>query len=352
MRSSRTLLLVATCLVLLASAVPARAQVFETVGIRALGMGGAFVAVADDVTAVYWNPAGLANSAIFDASVEYTRTESPAHQGAAPSAAGGWRMSTTFVGFAVPSLGVSYLRTRADRTSGPTAGSADVRQQDRPGVAVVNSLAVDQIGVTLLQSLLPNLVVGSTLKLARGSTRLTTFVPGVSLSDAFDQGAEVSSAAATKFDLDMGVLAVFGPFRLGLVGRNLREADFAPDDATGSGRMQREVRAGFAITPGFTPHRSSAARPSLTIAFDTDLTSVTLPAGEERHVAGGIEYWVGRRHVGLRAGLRANTLGDSRTVGTVGATVAVRSWVLVEGQYASGRDNVAQQWSFGGRVTF
>jgi hypothetical protein len=30
------------------------------VGPRALGMGGAFVAVADDVTAAYWNPAGLA----------------------------------------------------------------------------------------------------------------------------------------------------------------------------------------------------------------------------------------------------------------------------------------------------
>jgi len=30
-------------------------------GARAMGMGGAFVAVADDVTALYWNPAGLAN---------------------------------------------------------------------------------------------------------------------------------------------------------------------------------------------------------------------------------------------------------------------------------------------------
>lgn len=29
------------------------------VGARALGMGGAFAAVADDSTAVYWNPAGI-----------------------------------------------------------------------------------------------------------------------------------------------------------------------------------------------------------------------------------------------------------------------------------------------------
>ena len=29
------------------------------VGGRALGMGGAYVAIGDDVTSIYWNPAGL-----------------------------------------------------------------------------------------------------------------------------------------------------------------------------------------------------------------------------------------------------------------------------------------------------
>ena len=33
---------------------------FAGVGVRAMGMGGAFVGVADDYTAAYWNPAGLA----------------------------------------------------------------------------------------------------------------------------------------------------------------------------------------------------------------------------------------------------------------------------------------------------
>jgi len=33
---------------------------FAGVGVRAMGMGGAYVGVADDFTAVYWNPAGLA----------------------------------------------------------------------------------------------------------------------------------------------------------------------------------------------------------------------------------------------------------------------------------------------------
>ncbi len=33
----------------------------NSIGTRALGMGGAFVGLADDATAIYWNPAGLAN---------------------------------------------------------------------------------------------------------------------------------------------------------------------------------------------------------------------------------------------------------------------------------------------------
>ena len=42
------------------------AQTFGGVGTRAEGMGGAFVAVADDASAVYWNPAGIATGATFD----------------------------------------------------------------------------------------------------------------------------------------------------------------------------------------------------------------------------------------------------------------------------------------------
>jgi len=46
-------------LLLVAAGASANFVEVET-GARAMGMGGAFVAVADDVTALYWNPAGLA----------------------------------------------------------------------------------------------------------------------------------------------------------------------------------------------------------------------------------------------------------------------------------------------------
>ncbi|MCK8827729.1 hypothetical protein MWH25_08225 [Natroniella acetigena] len=46
---------------------------YACVGARPLGMGGAFVSVADDVNAIYWNPAGLTNIEGYEAAT-YTRT--------------------------------------------------------------------------------------------------------------------------------------------------------------------------------------------------------------------------------------------------------------------------------------
>ncbi len=59
MKRTATLVL---CAALALIPVAASANFVETeVGARAMGMGGAFVAVADDVTALHWNPAGLSS---------------------------------------------------------------------------------------------------------------------------------------------------------------------------------------------------------------------------------------------------------------------------------------------------
>lgn len=46
---------------------------FAGVGVRAMGMGGAYTGVADDFTAVYWNPAGLAQIRRREVSVAFLR---------------------------------------------------------------------------------------------------------------------------------------------------------------------------------------------------------------------------------------------------------------------------------------
>src|SRR5215212_6633587 len=83
---------------------PASPQTFGGVGERAQGMAGAFVAVADDATAIYWNPAGLPTGSNFDAQFGWT---SGPRTGADPSARRG------FAGASMPAFGVAYYRVRS-----------------------------------------------------------------------------------------------------------------------------------------------------------------------------------------------------------------------------------------------
>src|SRR5713101_2633123 len=76
----------------------AQAQTAELIGIRAQGMAGAFTAVADDSTATWWNPAGLADGPFLTSSIEYGRPKTPADTKIEG-------ISMTF-----PALGVSYYR--------------------------------------------------------------------------------------------------------------------------------------------------------------------------------------------------------------------------------------------------
>ncbi len=344
-------LVVSMCLAVLSSTGNAGAQSFETVGTRALGMGGAFVAVADDATAVYWNPAGLANAGVVDTCLQRTSIRAPVGQGEVATGGSGWRTSTTLFAFALPSLGVSYLRTRVQQAYAPTAEPGESRKIDKLGMAAVSSLATDQVGVTLLQSLLANLVAGTTLKFIRGSFAAGAAPPGP-LSATLDRADLLGGAAATRFDLDVGVMGFAGPVRFGMTARNLRRPDFSPGDVTGAGRVQRQVRVGVAVTPGFVVNRTAASRPSLTIAVDADLTRSMLPTGDERHVAAGVEGWLLGRRLGLRGGMRASIINARRPVATVGASVGLRSGLLLEGQFARGGEVAGQQWSLGGRVAF
>src|SRR6185295_7753187 len=77
----------------------AAAQPFEAFGERALGMGGAFVAVANDSTATWWNPAGLASGSLVE--VGSGRAAGWADHGYPASQLGAWWFS-----LGTPPLGV------------------------------------------------------------------------------------------------------------------------------------------------------------------------------------------------------------------------------------------------------
>ncbi|HEU4692609.1 MAG TPA: hypothetical protein VFS23_29810, partial [Vicinamibacterales bacterium] len=104
--STRSLVFAAAFSLLVPAAV--LAQTFELVGTRAAGMGGAFVAVADDSSAVYWNPAGLATGSYF--SLVLNHTEAKAHDDELLESGS---QNATFLSLAMPALGLTYYRLRS-----------------------------------------------------------------------------------------------------------------------------------------------------------------------------------------------------------------------------------------------
>src|SRR5438876_3351119 len=142
----------------LASARSAHAQTYEAVGTRAQSMGGAFVAVADDATATWWNPAGLATGAYFSAILERDYRREPS----TVSSAGPARQALT-TGFSVvfPALGLSYYRLRISEIA-PTSSTAPTgagRQDQTTVTTAVNTVALSQFGISGGQSIGSHLVV-------------------------------------------------------------------------------------------------------------------------------------------------------------------------------------------------
>ena len=153
------------------ASLPAFAQThtFGGVGTRAEGMGGAFVAVADDVSAVYWNPAGIATGATFDFQISTGRE------------------STLFVGAALPVLGASYYRT--SQAAGFTTVSVPPdRQNGGSGEVHIGTFTTSNYGATVVQTIVPAVVVGTTVRAVSAGIDGADFGTTVD----FDAGAIVS----------------------------------------------------------------------------------------------------------------------------------------------------------------
>src|SRR4051812_19973665 len=103
--------------VVAALALPAEAQTFDTVGARAAGMGGAFVAVADDASAAYWNPAGFAAGSYFSLVLDRNFAEVKPSTGPAANQSG------LLIALGMPALGLSYYGLRST-TVGPAVRTA------------------------------------------------------------------------------------------------------------------------------------------------------------------------------------------------------------------------------------
>jgi hypothetical protein len=282
-------------------AAPAQAQPSDQVGIRALGMSGAFTAVADDSTATWWNPAGLASGAYFSAMLEYAHPE------------GGEGDGLRGISIAFPALGLSYYRIPRSSSTAST-GSNPASRQDEGSLSV--------FGATVGQSFGRHLVVGSTVKIQH--------VDGDN-----DMG------------LDIGAMAAFGPAKLGLMVRNVTEPQFG--EGLQAFTLQRQARAGGSYT-GTT----RGVIGSVTVSFDADLMDVQALGGDdERRLAVGGEVWLRGRYIGFRGGASRSAVGPERSAYSGGASVAIRKALFVDTfLIAGGTDESRDGWGLGFRVTF
>ena len=314
-------------MLLLAASAPVHAQVFETLGVRALGMGGAFVAVADDATATYWNPAGLIN-VVSSAVLEVQRNET--RFGLDPTLREGTRDHTTFASLASQTVGLSYYRLRSwqvDRGTG-----------DGGPAASLTSLVTHHAGITLVQPFGPGLAVATVMKAVRGTVAVGSGDGGAPVGALFDQTRKLSGRSTTRFDLDAGVMVGVGAVRVALVGRNLRQPEFAVSDDTVLS-LRRQVRAGLSVRP----------TGSLVVAVDADLSIIDTAAGPRRSIAVGAEQRLGR--VVVRAGGRVNVEDDDpEPVAAFGLSLEVLSGFWLDGQVTGGGDDGDRGWGVSMRV--
>ena len=327
---SRAVLPSAVMLLLAGSAGPVHAQVFETLGVRALGMGGAFVAVADDATATYWNPAGLVNvfsSAVLEVQRIDTRLD------ADPTRTEGTKDLTTFASLASPTVGLSYYRLRSWQVDRVVESGVDGRS-----TASLTSLVTHHAGMTLVRSLGPGLTFATVLKAVRGTVGVGSGDGEAPVGALFDQTSGLRGRSTTRLDLDVGVMVDVGAVSVALVGRNLREPEFAvSDDAAVS--LRRQFRAGLAVRP----------TGSLVVAVDADLSTTATAAGPRRSIAVGAEQRLG--WLVVRAGGRLNVEDDDpEPVGALGLSVELLSGFWLDGQVTGGRDDGDRGWGVSMRV--
>ena len=323
----------------------ASAQSFGAAGTRAAGMGGAFVGVADDATAIYWNPAGLAAGAYFSLVLD---------GGAAEISPGGSALggddSNFLLALAMPALGLGYYRLHS-RTVSPPATLEPFGPSSPPLLTAVSELRVDTLvthhgGVTLVQSLWPGVSVGTTLKLVRGVASSVS-VPAVTAEQALEtDAAELLGRATNRFDLDVGVLASGGPLKVGFTLRNATEPEFEAPGREEGLVLERQARAGL----------SYMVTPNWVAAADFDLLKTRDPFGDRRDIALGVEGRLTSR-IHARSGFAFNTAepdddGPSRRAFSVGGSFAVRAAVFVDGHFTTGNERAGTQWSVAARFVY
>ena len=287
----------------------AQAEAQSSLGVRANGMGGAFVGVADDATAVYWNPAGLATGAVVSLNLELG--------GLRPAQESERTLKHALIAFSLPPLGLAYYRQGSFGVGAPEAVVMDAQSREEVRSSV-HTFTTSTVAISLLQSLTEHIVVSATPKVVWGGD-------------------------SVRPDVDVSAMVAADRFRVGLVARHLTSPSFDLGD-TDEVELEPHVRLGGGWGSAWPGHSR------VVVAVDGDVTERATPSGERRDLAAGVETWWLARRLGVRCGVRGSTVGDSRAVVSAGASALVAG-LYVEGFVAGGQAE-ERSWSLGLRYSF
>ena len=328
---------------------------FTIVGPRAVGMGGAGVAVTTDALATYWNPAGLAMSQTIDIRVQgsgqivdrlgvadtlndinnFDRSDTtPANQarlqsllnrinrpGATVSAMGaaglylkGYWGDHAF-GFTLSDVATGGLFTPTPLTAGVSGGQLAVN-----GQMAVRGLEARQAGFSYAYSFFDrSIAIGATAKIIQGAAYSNQVAVFGSEGDAGFTGDFGKAKISTAFGIDVG--ALYRPFswlRFGVVAKDINQPTF---DAPGGGefKLTPQVRGGVAVNP----------YSSLTLTFDSDITPnyTLVPGLKSRVLSLGVEQTILSQFISLRAGALKN-VEDTNSAVTPTAGLGIRFFAL------------------------
>lgn len=263
---------------------------FEDIGIgaRPYGMGGAFVAIADDATAPMYNPAGIDYIKKPELGFTYLDIISGA-------------VNYNYAGIVVPSKKVGSF------------GLSFGMLSDDSSIYSEKSIAF-----SYSKRIIENLSLGANLKML--STGFSSDNEWIKENPYF---VETSSSG---FTIDAGMLAKPVPgLNIGLSAQNIVPVDVSISESN-EDKVPMNLR--FGIAYNFASIAKSAQQPALQEVLETTNISFEGAMRKEREVSSmkvkvGIEAWFANQMLGLRAGYNMKKVHDNSSSFTIGASIKV-----------------------------
>jgi hypothetical protein len=258
------------------------------IGARPLGMGGAFVAVADDANASRHNPAGLGYMTTPEAGFTHVRMFSG-------------MVNYNYAGLVLPlgsagSFGASF---------GMLSEESDIYSERN-------------VAFSYSRKLIESLSLGANLKMLN-----TSFDDGNFWVSENPYFAETS---VSGFTLDLGMLAMpVTGLNIGLSGENLIPADVSVSESEEE-KVPMNLRLGLAYR--LSAIAANAQEPALKDVLETTIISIEGAMRKEREtsavkVRAGLEAWFADGVVGLRAGYRMKKVQNVSSSVAVGGSIRI-----------------------------